>query len=193
VSTKVVTGIVRLSYANVWEPKAIEGQEAKYSVCLLIPKTDKKTLSDIKAAVNEAKQAGIKDKWKGKCPQNLKTPIHDGDGDKPNGGAYGEECQGHFVVNCNSRQKPGIVDKDRNTILDQSEVYSGCYARVSINFYPYDTSGNKGIGCGLNNIQKIKDGESLSGRSRAEEDFDRYEDNDAEDDFLSDDDDDMPF
>ena len=181
--TKVVTGKVRLSYANIWEPAAIGNQEPKYSVALLIPKSDKDTIAKIKAAIEAAKQQGVATKWGGKVPPKCDTTIHDGDGEKPNGGEYGEECQGHYVLNSNSKQKPGIVDKNVNPILDKTEVYSGCYARVSVGFYAYDSNGKKGIGCGLQNIQKLADGEPFGGRSRAEDDFEAIEDNN--DDFLS--------
>lgn len=175
-STKVVTGKVRLSYAHVWEPKADQQGNLKYSASLIIPKNDKKTLSDIKAACEAVKQTSAA-KWGGKVPPNLKMPLRDGDVDRPDDEAYA----GCYFVNANSNQQPGIVDKSVKPILDQSEVYSGCYARVSINFFAFNTSGNKGIGCGLNNIQKLADGDPLSGRARAEDDFDAMDD---EDEFL---------
>jgi hypothetical protein len=177
--TKVVTGKVRLSYCNLFQPRAVEeGQDEKYSCTILVPKSDKATIQKIKAAIEAAKQAGadkLKDK-SGKMPTTVKTPIHDGDGEKPNGGEYGEECKGHYVINATSKQKPGVVDKSLNEILDSTEVYSGSYARVSVYFYAFNTAGNKGIACGLNNVQKIEDGDYLGGRSRAEDDFDAYDD-----------------
>ena len=179
-STKVVTGEVRLSYAHIWKPVAIsEGQDPKYSVCLLIPKNDKKTLKKIKAAVDTAKENG-KSMWGGKIPANLKTPLRDGDEER----ADQPEFAGHYFMNANSKMAPGIVDRNVEPILDSTEVYSGCYARVSVNFFPYNHAGNKGIGCGLNNIQKLRDGDYLGGRSRAEDDFDAWEDDeDFEDDL----------
>ncbi len=178
-NTKVVTGKIRMSYVNVFEPRAIaEGQEKKYSLCVLIPKSDKETLRKIKAAVDAAKQAGMS-LWGGKIPPNLKLPLRDGDVDRPDRPEYA----GHYFLNASSKQKPGIVDKNLNPILDQSEVYSGCYGRVSLNFFPFNQAGNKGIGCGLQNIQKLADGEPLGGRSRPEDDFDVVDDDD--DDFLS--------
>lgn len=183
--TKVVTGKVRLSYCNLFTPKAVEeGQEAKYSCTILIPKSDKATAQKIKAAIEAARTVGadtLKDK-NGKIPTNVKTSVHDGDGEKPNGGEYGEECKGHYVINASSKQKPGIVDSSCKEIIDSTEVYSGCYGRVSINFYAYNTKGNKGIACGLNNVQKLEDGDYLGGRSRAEDDFDAVENED--DDLL---------
>ncbi len=180
--TKVVTGKVRLSYCNLFKPRAVEaGQEEKYSCTILVPKSDKATIQKIKAAVEAAKQAGATT-FGGKVPANVKTPIHDGDGEKPNGGEYGDECKGHYVINASSKQKPGIVDVKCNEILDSTEVYSGCYGRVSINFYAFNRSGNKGIACGLNNVQKLADGDYLGGRSRAEDDFADSSEYDNEDD-----------
>lgn len=183
-ATKVVTGEVRFSYLHVFEPHAIEeGQEKKYSVSLLIPKSDKKTLNAIKKAIEAAKVAGAP-KWGGKVPPNLKMPLRDGDVDRPDQ----EEYAGMYFINANSTNKPGIVDASVQPILDSTELYSGCYGRASVNFYAYNVSGNKGIACGLNNIQKLRDGETLGGRSRAEDDFDAVdieEDDDGMDDFLS--------
>ena len=180
--TQITTGKVRLSYANIWTPKAMnEGQEPKYSVALLIPKTDKETLDKVKAAMKAAIDQGesiLKDPKTGKMPTSVKKTLYDGDGEKPNGGEYGEECKGCYVLNTSSKQKPLIVDKNVEPILDQTEVYSGSYARVSVNFYAYNNSGSKGIGCGLGNIQKIADGEPLGGRTRPEDDFDAIEDDD---------------
>lgn len=175
-STRVITGKVRLSYANVWEPKSINGGDEKYSVSLIIPKSDTKTLSAIKAAIEQAKADG-KGKFGGKVPANLKLPLRDGDIDRPEDEAY----KNSYFVNANSKDQPQIVDKHVKTILDRNEVYSGCYAKVSINFYAYNQNGNRGIACGLGNIQKLADGEALGGRSRAEDEFSTVEDED----FLS--------
>ncbi|WMJ79560.1 DUF2815 family protein [Clostridium sp. MB40-C1] len=175
--TKVTTGKVRLSYAYLFEPRAIEGNEPKYSVSVIIPKTDTETLKAIKEATNEAKELG-KAKWGGKIPPNLKTPLHDGNVDRPDDEAYAN-C---YYVNANSKNKPGIVDKNVQPILDATEVYSGCYARLTLNFYAYSAGGNKGVACGLGNVQKLEDGEPLGGFTRAEDDFEAIET--AEDDFL---------
>jgi hypothetical protein len=175
--TKVTTGKVRLSYAHLFEPHAIEGNEPKYSVSVIIPKSDKETLQAIKDAVNQAKEDG-KAKWNGKVPANVKTPLRDGDTEREGDEAYA----GCYFLNANSKNKPGIVDKDVQPILDQSEVYSGCYARLTLNFYAYAASGNKGIAAGLGNVQKLEDGEPLGGFTRAEDDFEAIES--AEDDFL---------
>lgn len=174
-ASKVVTGKVRLSYVNVFEPRASQpGQDPKYSVCVLIPKSDTATLTKVKAAIEAAKQAGAS-LWGGKVPAGLKSPLRDGDAERDSA-----EYKGHFFINCNSKQKPGVVDAALNPVLDASEVYSGCYGRVSINFFAYNQNGNRGIGAGLQNLQKLADGEALSGRSRAEDDFTA-----ATDDFLS--------
>lgn len=174
--TKVVTGMVRFSYANVWEAKSINGSDEKYSVSLIIPKTDKKTIAQIEAAIESAKQDG-KAKFGGKIPANLKLPLRDGDIDRSEDDAY----KNSYFVNANSKERPGIVDKGVKPILDQSEFYSGCYGRASITFYAFNQNGNKGIACGLQNLQKLLDGEPLSARSRAEDDFSTFEDED----FLS--------
>ena len=174
--TKIVTGKARFSYANVWEPKSINGGDEKYSVSLIISKDDKKTVAEIKAAIEVAKQDG-KAKFGGKVPANLKLPLRDGDIDRPDDEAY----KNSYFVNANSKDRPQIVDKNVRPILDQSELYSGCYGRASITFYAFNQNGNKGVACGLGNLQKLSEGEPLSGRSRAEDDFISEEDED----FLS--------
>ena len=180
--TKVITGVnTRWSYVNAWEPKSINGGAPKYSVSLIIPKSDTKTIEKIQAAIQAAYDEGQgKLKGNGKSVPALsvlKTPLRDGDAERPDDGAYADS----YFINANSSTAPGIVDADRQPILDRSEVYSGVYGRASINFYAFNSNGNKGIACGLNNLQKIKDGEPLGGKSRAEDDFDTEED----DDFLS--------
>ncbi|WP_411679880.1 DUF2815 family protein [Clostridium thailandense] len=174
--TKVTTGKVRLSYAHLFEPHAIEGNEPKYSVSVIISKDDKETLKAIKEAVNEAKEIG-KGKFGGKIPANLKTPLRDGDEERPDDEAYANS----YFLNANSKNKPGIVDINVHPILDATEVYSGCYGRLTLNFYAYSASGNKGIAAGLGNVQKLEDGEPLGGFTRAEDDFDAVE---GEDNFL---------
>jgi hypothetical protein len=166
--TKVVTGKARLSYMAVWEPKAVEeGNEKKYSVSVLIPKTDKATKTKLDAAIEAAKKDGKDSKWGGKIPSNLKLPLRDGDAEREDDPAY----RGHWFFNATSKSKPGVVDKGLNPIIDQDELYSGCYGRVAVNFYAFNSNGNKGIAAGLNNIQKLADGEPLAGKSRAEDDF----------------------
>lgn len=175
-STKVITGKCRLSYVHLFEPAAAqEGGEKKYSVSLIILKSDKATLAKIKAAIEVAKEQGKNSKYGGKVPANLKLPLRDGDVERPDDEAYANS----YFINATSKQKPGLVDKDLNPILDQADLYSGCYGRASINFFPFNTSGNKGVACGLNNVQKLAEGEALGGRSRAEDDFsDGVEDDD---------------
>lgn len=180
--TKVVTGKVRLSYVNIFRSRSFrEGQDAKYSVCLLVPKSDKATVKKIKTAIEAAIAEGTASKWGGKKPGKLWTPLRDGDDERAD---EAPEYKGMYFLNARSDQKPGIVDRDLNEILDPDEVYSGCWGRASINFFPFDNSGNRGVGVGLNNIQKLKDGERLgSARASAENDFgDGFEDEDDDDD-----------
>lgn len=180
--TKVITGpATRWSYANVWDPKSINGGTPKYSVSLIIPKSDTKTVEKIQAAIQAAYEEGqSKLKGNGKSVPALsvlKTPLRDGDMERPDDPAYADS----YFINANSATAPGIVDADRNPIMERSEVYSGVYGRASINLYAFNSNGNKGIACGLNNLQKIRDGEPLGGKSRAEDDFETDED----DDFLA--------
>ena len=166
-TTKVVTGRIRLSYLHAWEPhSSTPEQEPKYSAAILVPKTDTVTVKKIQDAIEAAKEQG-KAKWGGKIPSGIKLPLRDGDLEKDDP-AY----KGHYFFNANSKTKPNIVDVNTNVILDKSEVYSGCYARVSVNFYPFNASSTaKGVAVGLNSIQKLEDGEPFSGRSSAEADF----------------------
>ena len=163
---KIITGKVRFSYANVWEPKSINGSEPKYSVCIIISKTDSETLKKINAAVVEAKKEGIT-KFGDIIFDNFKMPLRDGDIDRPEDEAY----VGSYFINANSIIKPEIVNKSVQVIIDQSEFYSGCFGRASLVFYAYNAEGNVGIACGLQNLQKLEEGEKLSARSSAEDDF----------------------
>lgn len=172
--TKVIVPC-RFSYLHCWEPDSVNGSEPKYSVSAIIPKSDTKTVNAIKAAIEQAKKDSVS-KWGGKVPGNLKLPLRDGDIDRPDDEAYA----GCYFFNANSRQAPQVVDSKVQPILDQSEVYSGCYGKISVTFYGYNSNGNRGIAAGLGNIQKLKDGESLGGRTSAADDF-QTED---EDDFL---------
>ena len=180
--TKVITGPkTRWSYANVWDAKSINGGAPKYSVSLIIPKSDVKTVAKINAAIEAAYTEGeSKLKGNGRSVPALaaiKTPLRDGDVERPDDPAYANS----YFINANSATAPGIVDADRNPILERSEVYSGVYGRASISLYAFNSNGNKGIACGLNNLQKISDGEPLGGRARAEDDFA----SDDDDDFLA--------
>lgn len=169
-STKVVTGKVRFCYVNVFEPTAMnEGDTPKYNICVLIPKSDTATIDKINKAIEAAKEAGkakLADK-NGRIPANLKLPLRDGDEERPDDPAFG----GHYFINANSMMRqPSIVDRSLNPIMSRDEFYSGCYGRASINFYAFNVS-SKGIAAGLNNLQKLEDGEMLAGGSTAEEDF----------------------
>ena len=182
---KVVTGLARLSYANVWSPKSINGGTPKYSASVLIPKSDTVTVQKVKAAIQAAYEEGdSKLKGTGKSVPPLaaiKTPLRDGDVERPDDEAYAD----HWFVNANSNTAPGVVDINREPVYDTSEIYSGVYARVSLSFYAFNSNGNKGIACGLQNIQKIKDGESLGGKVKAEDDFDDGYQTETDDDFLA--------
>lgn len=178
-ATKVITGKVRLSYVHLFEAFTNQpGQEAKFSVVLLIPKKDKTTLKNLHAAQQAALELGKDSRFGGKIPKEWNDTIHDGDEadlDK------NPEYEGHWYMSVSSKTKPGIVDQDVNPILDSTEVYSGCYARVSVNCFPYLHSGKKGVSFGLNHVQKLGDGDFLGGRSKAEDDFDSVETEEAED------------
>jgi hypothetical protein len=167
-TTKVITGKARMSYVHVFEPAAmVEGQEKKYSVSLIIPKSDTKTLEKVRAAIALATEEG-KAKFGGSIPKNLKTPLRDGDEEREDDENYKDA----YFINANSARKPGLVDENLDPILDKEEFYSGCFGRASLNFYAYNASGSKGIACGLNNLQKLADGEKLGGGgSSAEDDF----------------------
>lgn len=179
--TKVITGVkTRWSYANVWEPKSINGGAPKYSVSLIIPKSDTVTVGKIKDAIKAAYEEG-RSKLKGNNKSvptlsSIKNPLRDGDIERPDDETYKDS----YFINANSATAPGIVDAARQPILERSEVYSGVYGRASINLYAFNSNGNKGIACGLNNLQKISDGEPLGGKTRAEDDF-----ADEDEEFLS--------
>ena len=166
----------RISFANIWEPKAINGGDEKYSVSCLIPKSDKKTLARIQKAVEAAKEEGKARKWSGKIPPNLKLPLRDGDIDRPDDENY-EDC---YFLNASSKDAPQVVDRKVNPVLDPMMVYSGCYCNVSVNFYAFNANGNRGVAAGLGNIQFVKDGERLSGKASADADFDALEDDDED-------------
>ena len=167
--TNVTTGEVRFSYVHVFKPYAAQpGQEERYSVTVLVPKTDTDTMARINAAIEAAKQRGVSDKWNGVCPPIVPTPVYDGDGVRPSDGMpFGEECKGHWVFTAGAKvdYPPEVVDRMGNPIINQSEVYSGMYGRVNVTFYPYMFGGKKGIGCGLGPVQKLRDGEALGGSS----------------------------
>ncbi len=180
--TKVITGPDTVfSYLNAWDPKSINGGTPKYSVSLIIPKSDTATVNKITAAIQAAYEEGeSKLKGNGKSVpalSTIKTPLRDGDLERPDDAAYANS----YFVNANSNTAPGVVDANRQPIIERSELYSGVIGRASINFYAFNSNGNRGIACGLNNLQKLRDGQPLGGKSRAEEDFATEDD----DDFLS--------
>lgn len=183
-STKIVTGKVRFSYVTLAQPKASEeGAEPKYSTVLLIPKSDTLTIQKIKKAIAEAADAFRARNGQASLPANPMTPLHDGDGTKPNSGEpYGDECKGCWVMNASSKDKPMMRDSFNEELLDPNEIYSGCYGRAVINFYGYNNK-RKGVGCGLLGVQKLHDGEPIGGVRATADDFnDGFEDHD--DDFI---------
>lgn len=176
--TKVITGKVRFAYVHAFEAHSMEeGGKAKYSVCIIIPKSDKKTIAKIKKAIDNAYKEG-KAKFGGKLPKSWKNPLRDGDEERDEL----EEFENSYFLNANSVRRPGVVDSELDDIIDKEEFYSGCYGRASVNFYAFNTSGNKGVAAGLENLQKLEDGEPLAGvGASAADDFGDLED---EDDIL---------
>ena len=172
IATKVLTGEVRLSYVNLVTPRRQNpNDEPKYSVQILLPKTDTATYQDLINSEKAAYEKAVTEKWGGVRP-NIASVIHDGDGVKPDAGTpYGPECKGHWVINASSTQKPGVVDQSNiNCDLAPQDIYSGMYARVTLNFYGYKNR-KTGVGCGLGNVMKTRDGEPLGGGASATSDF----------------------
>ena len=182
--TQVITGVVRASYLHSFEPWGANGQEPKYSVCALIPKTDKETIRLIQEAIAQATDIGQNSKWGGKVPKNLHIPLRDGDEEKDLD--EHPEFEGMFFVNASSKRQPGMVDRKKMEIFSSDDLKSGDWVKLSLTFYPYAAAGNNGIGAGLNNIMKWKDGDSLGGSSaRPESDFaDEFDDGEDEEDEL---------
>ena len=167
-TTKVITDVVRFSYCHVFKPQSVEeGGEKKYSVNVLIDKKNKALVKKIREAIEAAKEEGKAKTFAGKIPANCKVPLRDGDEERPEDETYA----GMYFINATSKTKPGIIDRNKVEITDEDEFYSGCFGRISMNFYAFNTKGNKGIAAGLNNLQKVKDGERLSGRASAGADF----------------------
>lgn len=175
--TTITTGRVRFSYCHIFTPtKAPGSDQEKYSLSVIIPKKEKATLEKIQKAIDEAKKLGASTKWNGKIPAKLHTPLRDGDEERPDDPAYANS----YFFNCSSKNKPGVYDEFVEEIIDPSIVYSGCWGRVNINFFPFDTNGNRGIAVGLNHVQKLSDGEPLGGSApSAKEAF-----GDGDDDLL---------
>ena len=185
-NTKVVTGKVRFSFCHIFEPQEPQGGgEPKYSVTLLIPKSDTATLQKMKQAMAEAREVFVNRNGANSLPQQPNHTLHDGDGMRDSGDPYGPECKGCYVITVSSKNKPVIVDNFRNPITDPGEVYSGCYGRASINFYGYNSNGKKGISAGLLSIQKLHDGEPFGTVGSADDFNDDFQDADGEGiDFL---------
>lgn len=182
---KAVTGVCRLSYANIWQPKSIKDGTPKYSTSVLIPKNDAATISRIKSAIEAAYREG-ENKLRGNAKNvpplaAIKTPLRDGDIERPDDDAY----KGCWFLNANSTTAPGVVNLARETITDTSQIYSGVFARVSLAFFAYSANGNRGVAAGLQHIQKVRDGEPLGGKSRAEDDFNDDFATEIDDDFLA--------
>jgi hypothetical protein len=185
-STKVITGKVRFSFCHIFEPQTPKsGGDAKYSVTLLIPKSDTVTLNKIKEAIAEARENFCKRNGQQALPTKPNHTLHDGDGVRDSGDPYGPECKGCYVITVSSKQKPVIVDAFRNEITDATEVYSGCYGRASINFYGYNSNGKKGVSAGLLSIQKLSDGEPFGTVGSADDFDDDYTEAGVDDDFMS--------
>lgn len=174
--TKIVFGPCRLSFTHVFNKYSPNGEgEGKYMTNVLIPKSEKKTIKALDQAIEAAKKAGVVSKWGGKEPKKLDMPLRDGD-DKED-----DVYQDHFYINAKCNTRPGVVDKNKNPIVNEEEMYSGVWAFVSVTFYAYDVSGNRGVACGLNNLMKFKDDDHLGGRVSADSDFADIDDVDDED------------
>lgn len=169
----IVTGKVRFSYVNIFRTRLDQDgtDSGKYSITLLIPKSDAATKKALDEGMKKALQEGLASKFGGVMPPSPRTPLYDGDGVRPSGEPFGAECKGHWVITASTKTKPQVVGPDRAPILNETEVYSGCYGRVSLRFFAYSMSGNKGVGCGLGNVQKLEDGEPLGGGTSAAQDF----------------------
>lgn len=174
--TNVVIPNARLSYLFVFNKNSND----KYSCAILLPKSDAATKRAIDKAIEAARIAGA-DKFGGKVPTNLNTTVYDGDEPKPDGTERGPECKGMWIINASAQQQPGLVDRRCHDIMDSTQLYSGCWANVDVNFYAYNTKTNRGIACGLNNIQKVRDDEALGGRARARDVFSALDDEEEDD------------
>lgn len=188
-STKVVTGKVRFSFCQLFEPKAPQGGgDAKYSVTLLIPKSDATTMARIQKAIQEARDNFCSRNGSNALPAKPAHTLHDGDGTRPSGEPFGPECKGCWVITVSAKatQKPGIFDSFGNPITDPAELYSGCYGRASINFYGYNRQGKKGVSAGLLAVLKLHDGEPFGTVGSADDFKDGWVDPEAgtDDDFL---------
>lgn len=185
-SIKVITGKVRFSFCHIFEPDVPQnGGDPKYSVTLLIPKSDTATLQKIQQAMDEAREMFVQKNGVNSLPAKYNHTLHDGDGMKDNGDEFGPECKGHYVIRVRSKQKPIVVDKDRQEIIDPGEVYSGCYGRAAIKFFGYNTKGSKGISATLLSVQKLCDGEPFGTVGSADDFNDGYAEAGDDDEFFS--------
>ena len=174
-SFKVTTKKIRMSYPHIWE----KDQNEKYSMTVLVPKSDKDTVDKIMAAVKGVYDENKNGALKGLLFDEVAKPYHDGDGRKPKGGAYGDECKGCYVINAKSNNPVPVVERDpKVTCTDESHIYPGCYGRVNLGFYAYNSNGNRGIGAFLNGIQTYNYGDRIGNNFNAEEFADGYEDPD---------------
>ena len=168
---------VRLSYCNLFQPKAPinnPAAEPKFSTTILVPKSNTQAKALIDQEIEKAIAAGVSTKWNGVKPPMPAIPIHDGDGPRPSDGAsFGEECKGMWVLtaSCKADRPPFVVDRQVQPIIDATKVYSGMWGNVNVNFFAYAAAGKKGIGCGLNGVQKVRDDTPLVSRVTAEEAF----------------------
>lgn len=184
-STKVRLGKSRLSYPVLFEPTAMDdNSKAKYSAVFLVPKSDTETMAKIKAAQKEAENDYRRKKGQNSLPPKPVTTIHDGDGTREDGSAYGPECKGCWIIRASSTRKPLVLDKYKNVITDESEIYGGCYCYAVLDFYAYNFNGKKGITASLVSVMKIADGEPFGGAARAT--ADDYDDFNPDDDDYND-------
>ena len=179
-----VTIPARLSYVNLFQPKPPfnnPGGDPKFSVTCLVPKTDLAAKDLIDKAVNYAIETGVNTRWNGVRPPQPAICVHDGDGPRPSdGSAFGPECRGMwvFTASCKADRPPFVMDRRVQPILDPTQVYSGMWGNVSVTFFAYNSAGKKGIGCGLNGVQKVRDDEPLGSVVTAQDAFKPIEDDD---------------
>jgi hypothetical protein len=182
-SKKVITGRARASYVNVFRPRKndLSGKE-EYSMMVIVPKSDKKTVS----ALKDAAQGAADERWGGKPPKGIRMPLRDADREADDAG---EPVQAHlkgcYFMNVKSNDKPGLVDKNRMEVIDANEFQSGDYCRVSLNAFAYDVNGNRGVSFGLQNIQVLDKGEPLGSKARAEDEFDDWSDDESGEDWAA--------
>ena len=167
---------VRFSYCNLFQPKPPRNQpnaDPKFSVTVLVPKSNTAAKALIDQAINQAIADGISNVWGGKQPAQLDICVHDGDGVRPSDGEpYGAECKGMwvFTAGCKAERPPFVVDGNVQPIIDPTQVYSGAWGNISVGFFPYNNT-KKGIGCGLNGVQKVRDDTPLGSTVTAQDAF----------------------